>query len=74
MTTARTGADRLTINNDEELLLRIRRDLADNYDEEPALERSHIAEAPWWVVQAVDKKKAWLHCIHHLLGQLRTIP
>jgi len=34
------------------------------------LERTHIAEAPWWVVQAVDKKKARLNCITHLLGQL----
>jgi len=34
------------------------------------LERTHIAEAPWWVVQAVDKKKARLNCIHHLLGQM----
>jgi polyphosphate kinase 2 len=34
------------------------------------LERTHIAEAPWWVVQAVDKKKARLNCIAHLLGQL----
>jgi hypothetical protein len=34
------------------------------------LERSHIAEAPWWVVQAVDKKKARLNCISHLLGQM----
>ncbi len=25
---------------------------------EVMLERSHIAEAPWWVVQAVDKKRA----------------
>jgi polyphosphate kinase 2 len=33
-------------------------------------ERTHIAEAPWWVVQAVDKKKARLNCIHHLLGQI----
>jgi polyphosphate kinase 2 len=33
------------------------------------LERTHIAEAPWWVVQAVDKKKARLNCIHHLLEQ-----
>ena len=33
------------------------------------LERTHIAEAPWWVVQAVDKKKARLNCIHHLLSQ-----
>ena len=34
------------------------------------LERTHIAEAPWWVVQAVDKKKARLNCIRHLLSQL----
>ena len=34
------------------------------------LERTHIDEAPWWVVQAVDKKKARLNCIHHLLGQM----
>jgi polyphosphate kinase 2 len=37
---------------------------------EAMLERTHIAEAPWWVVQAVDKKKARLNCIHHLLGQM----
>jgi polyphosphate kinase 2 len=36
---------------------------------ETMLERTHIEEAPWWVVQAVDKKKARLNCIHHLLGQ-----
>ncbi len=34
------------------------------------LERTHIPEAPWWVVQAVDKKKARLNCIHHLLEQM----
>lgn len=34
------------------------------------LERTHIAEAPWWVVQADDKKKARLNCINHLLGQM----
>jgi polyphosphate kinase 2 len=34
------------------------------------LERTHIPEAPWWVVQAVDKKKARLNCISHLLEQL----
>jgi polyphosphate kinase len=35
---------------------------------EAMLERTHIAEAPWWVVQAVDKKKARLNCIAHLLS------
>jgi polyphosphate kinase len=37
---------------------------------ESMLERTHIAEAPWWVVQAVDKKRARLNCIHHLLSQM----
>jgi polyphosphate kinase 2 len=37
---------------------------------EVMLERTHIAEAPWWVVQAVDKKRARLNCIAHLLSQL----
>ena len=36
---------------------------------ETMLERTHIAEAPWWVVPADDKKKARLNCIHHLLSQ-----
>jgi polyphosphate kinase len=35
---------------------------------EAMLERTHIDEAPWWVVQAVDKKKARLNCIAHLLS------
>jgi polyphosphate kinase 2 len=34
------------------------------------LERTHIKEAPWWVVQADDKKKARLNCINHLLSQM----
>jgi polyphosphate kinase len=34
------------------------------------LERTHIPEAPWWIVDAVDKKRARLNCIHHLLCQL----
>lgn len=37
---------------------------------EVMLERTHIPEAPWWVVQGVDKKKARLNCIHHLLAQM----
>jgi polyphosphate kinase len=36
---------------------------------ESMLERTHIPEAPWWVVQAVDKKRGRLNCIHHLLSQ-----
>ena len=37
---------------------------------EVMLERTHIAEAPWWLVHADDKKKARLNCIAQLLGQL----
>ena len=37
---------------------------------EAMLERTHIPEAPWWIVEAVDKKKARLNCIQHLLGQI----
>jgi polyphosphate kinase len=37
---------------------------------EQMLERTHIPEAPWWVVEAVDKKRARLNCIHHLLSQI----
>jgi hypothetical protein len=33
------------------------------------LQGTHIPEAPWWVVQAVDTKRARLNCIHHLLSQ-----
>ena len=36
---------------------------------ETMLERTHIPESPWWVVQAVDKKRARLNCIAHLLSQ-----
>src|SRR5262245_13296798 len=43
---------------------------------ETMLQRSHIPEAPWFVVQAVDKKKARLNCIHHLLQRVpyREVP
>jgi polyphosphate kinase 2 len=37
---------------------------------EAMLEHTHIPEAPWWVVQAVDKKRARLNCIAHLLAQM----
>jgi polyphosphate kinase 2 len=37
---------------------------------EAMLERTHIPEAPWWIVDADDKKKARLNCIHHLLSQI----
>jgi polyphosphate kinase 2 len=35
---------------------------------EAMLERTHIPEAPWWVVAADDKKKARLNCVAHLLS------
>ncbi len=40
------------------------------------IERTHIPEARWWVVEAVDKKRARLNCIHHLLSQIpyRELP
>jgi polyphosphate kinase len=37
---------------------------------EEMLERTHKPSSPWWVVQAVDKKKARLNCISHLLNQV----
>ena len=37
---------------------------------EAMLEHTHIPEAPWWVVEAVDKKRARLNCIAHLLSQI----
>jgi polyphosphate kinase 2 len=37
---------------------------------EAMLERTHIPEAPWWVVEAVDKKRARLNCIAHFLDQI----
>ena len=37
---------------------------------EDMLHRTHIPEAPWWVVEAVDKKRARLNCISHLLTQV----
>ena len=33
------------------------------------LERTHIPEARWWVVHAVDKKRVRLNMIYHLLQQ-----
>jgi polyphosphate kinase 2 len=37
---------------------------------EEMLQRTHIPEARWWVVDGVDKKTARLNCIHHLLQQI----
>jgi polyphosphate kinase 2 len=43
---------------------------------EMMIERTHIPEARWWVIEAVDKKRARLNCIHHLLNQIpyRDVP
>jgi polyphosphate kinase 2 len=38
---------------------------------ETMFERTHIPEAPWWVVQGADKKRGRLNCIHHLLSQVK---
>jgi polyphosphate kinase 2 len=35
---------------------------------EEMFDRTHTEEAPWWVVQAVDKKRARLNMISHLLS------
>ena len=37
---------------------------------ESMLEHTHIPEAPWWIVEAVDKKRARLNCMSHLLDQI----
>ena len=37
---------------------------------EEMLALTHIPEAPWWIVEADDKKRARLNCIHHLLTQI----
>ncbi len=37
---------------------------------EEMLERTHISEAPWSIINADDKKKARLNCIAHLLKQI----
>jgi polyphosphate kinase len=37
---------------------------------EEMFERTNIPEAPWWIVEGNDKKRARLNCIHHLLRQV----
>jgi polyphosphate kinase len=37
---------------------------------EEMFERTNVPEAPWWIVEGNDKKRARLNCIHHLLGQV----
>ncbi len=43
---------------------------------EETFERTNIPEAPWWIVEGNDKKRARLNCIQHLLrpGALRGGP
>ena len=40
---------------------------------ETMFERTHIPEAPWWVVEGNNKKRARLNCIAHLLEQIPYI-
>ena len=37
---------------------------------EDMFERTNIPEAPWFIVEANDKKRARLNCISHFLGQI----
>jgi polyphosphate kinase 2 len=37
---------------------------------EATFERTNIPEAPWYIVEANDKKRARLNCIHHFLDQI----
>jgi polyphosphate kinase 2 len=37
---------------------------------EEMMARTHIPEAPWWVVEGNNKRSARLNCIHHLLSQV----
>ena len=37
---------------------------------ETMFERTHIPQAPWWVVEGNNKKRARLNCIAHLLEQI----
>jgi polyphosphate kinase 2 len=41
---------------------------------ETMFERTHIPDAPWWVVPGDDKKKARLNCISHLLSLVPYAP
>jgi polyphosphate kinase 2 len=41
---------------------------------ETMLERTHLPDAPWHIVEAVSKKRARLNCIAHLLAQIPYEP
>lgn len=34
------------------------------------MRRTHTSEAPWWIIDAVDKRRARLNCIRHLLSRI----
>jgi polyphosphate kinase 2 len=34
------------------------------------MRRTHTVEAPWWIIDAVDKRRARLNCIRHFLEQV----
>jgi hypothetical protein len=36
----------------------------------PATKRLSNPEAPWWIVEAIDKKQARLNCIQHLVSMI----
>jgi len=43
------------------------------------IERTHIPESRWWIIEGVDRRRARLNCIHHLLslipaGEVRHPP
>jgi len=37
---------------------------------ETMLERTNLSDVRWWLVEAVDKKRARLNCMHHILAQI----
>ena len=41
---------------------------------EETFARTNIPEAPWFIVEGNDKKRARLNCIHHLLDQIPYRP
>jgi polyphosphate kinase 2 len=38
---------------------------------EVMFQRTHTPESPWWIVSSIDKQRARLNCISHLLDQVR---
>jgi len=52
-----------------DLQSRVRREAYTKAKEE-IFARTNITEAPWFIVQGNDKKRARLNCIRHLLQQI----